>query len=147
MAITDLSVEYHPIDTTIIISSFTAEVLDPAGISPADIIHLSDPFKVRATVTLGGVFHKMMCGKLAVQLNLENYGPAPEGTYGPTWQNLDPCGTGIYVFDFDFAAGSLPAIGIGTLYTAAFTFATKNPCDVDGPIHGFARELRFEIKP
>lgn len=144
--ITQLEVEYTPIDTAIALD-FKAEVLDLYGQKPDDIIHVTDPFKVRATVTLTGAFRRMLGGRIAVQLNLENYGPGPEFRRGPQYLDLDPCGDGTYTFDFDVAAGELPADGLGTLYTAAFTFATQTLCGDDGPIHGWARELQFEIRP
>ncbi len=146
MAKIDLSVEIHPIDTTISVE-FAAEILDPAGINPVDIIHASDPFKVRATVTLGGAFSVVMCGQLGVQFNLDAYGHLSDHVFGPHWKALDPCGSGVYVFDFDFPAHSLPGVGVGTPYFGAFTFATKTPCDTPGPVHGYAKELTFEIVP
>jgi hypothetical protein len=146
MSMTDLHVEIHPVDTTVIVQKFEGQVIDLNGISPPVVIHQSDPFKIRATITLAGPFSKIMCGELGVQLNIESVGSPTELEVGPKWQDLDPCGTGVYVFDFDFAAGSLPGKGVGTPYVVVFTFATKQ-CGTVGAIHGHAGTLHFSIHP
>jgi hypothetical protein len=139
-------VEIHPIDTTVIIDKFVGEVLDPNGIPPPEVIHAGDAFKIRATVTIAGPFSKIMCGELGVQVNIESVGSPVELEIGPLWKDLDPCGTGVYVFEFDIAAGRLPGVGVGTLYEAVFTFATRQ-CKKVGPIHGHTGKLHFSIHP
>jgi hypothetical protein len=146
MSLPDLDIEIDPIDTTVIISSFIGEVLDLFGNPPPVVIHASDPFRIHAIITLAGPFAKMMCGELGVQVNIESIGPGSEVVVGPDYQVLDPCGNGVYHFDFDIRPGTLTAQGVGTPYKAIFTFATKQ-CNATGPVHGHAGELHFSLHP
>lgn len=129
---------------------FQAEVIDPVGDAPTNVIRISDPWRVDCSWWLGGPLASVIGGQWRLQVVLEGLGSAVEGetpvtapapsAAWPTAPNLDgrtgPANP--YEHSFQFGPGfpglgGQPSVLVNVGVALTYLDAAANP----GPIAAF----------
>jgi hypothetical protein len=118
-----------------------ADVYDPNGVAPTNIIQIDDDWLVRIKWALEGTLKSMVCGTWCLHVDLESIGKGPELSLPDDSYEievpLNPCGDGYYSYDFLVKKGVVTARHCSTPYKLVTTITYKNACGRPGPMAGF----------
>lgn len=93
---------------------------------------------VKVRWDLKGSLVPLICGKWCLHLRMESLGPGPELVFhAPRKIPLNPCGRGIYHFEFRIRRGTIKDIHCSIPYKPVVTITYHTVCRKPRPIAGF----------
>jgi hypothetical protein len=114
--------------------------------APIPMVHVDKAFRVQVTVTLKGDVLRYLCGSLCVELGFESLGSGNEPDLYDD-KNLDPCGSGIYVFNIVVPPNTLSAGHCGKVYDVGVTLGSTDACGKSGFIFGTCGDFDLSVMP
>jgi len=121
-----------------LVGDIFARVYEIGGASPTTIVRKDQDWGVKVRWDLRGSLAPFICGEWCLHLRLESMGPGPELTFNvPRRIPLNPCGKGVYYFDFRIKRGKIRTDHCSIPYKPVVTITYHTACHKPGPIAGF----------
>jgi hypothetical protein len=119
---------------------------------PVSIISWDQTYFVIVHIRLGDAVRRHLCGKLCVDIDVDTCGPAPDLQFPERDIDLDPCGRGSYVVEFElppntFAPPENYPARCGRVYRICVTVGSKDACGNPGLIWGVCEAVDIAVHP